>query len=261
MTGLLPDALAKPMMQKAGVDRLDALYSAIDVVRRGGTISVIGVYGGMADPLPMLTLFDKQVQLRMGQANVKRWVDDIMPLLTDDDPLGVDTFASHVVPSTKPLTRTTSSRRSRTTRSRSSSSPDRTESGAVASGDSMDESCPKRMEFGPCVGVRPDGQCEMRPGPCSFDDAVRWSGREVAVGDVQAPLILTDFSCAPYDPADVAQAAEVGQPTVRFDGECEVGRQSFIPLDERRQLRPPVEARIQFDGVELLGVPARSGGR
>ncbi len=87
MTGLLPDALAKPMMQKAGVDRLDALYPAIDIVRRGGTISLIGVYGGMADPLPMLTLFDKQAQLRMGQANVKRWVDDIMPLLTDDDPL------------------------------------------------------------------------------------------------------------------------------------------------------------------------------
>jgi threonine dehydrogenase-like Zn-dependent dehydrogenase len=98
MTGVLPDAVAKPMMQTAGVDRLDALYSAIDVVRRGGTISLIGVYGGMADPLPMLTLFDKQIQLRMGQANVKRWIDDIMPLLGDDDPLGVDTFASHVVP-------------------------------------------------------------------------------------------------------------------------------------------------------------------
>jgi threonine dehydrogenase-like Zn-dependent dehydrogenase len=98
ITGLLPDALAKPMMQTAGVDRLDALYSAIDVVRRGGTISLIGVYGGMADPLPMLTLFDKQIQLRMGQANVKKWVDDIMPLLTDDDPLGVDSFASHVLP-------------------------------------------------------------------------------------------------------------------------------------------------------------------
>ena len=46
----------------------------------------------------MLTLFDKQIQLRMGQANVKRWVDDIMPLLTDSDPLGVDTFATHVLP-------------------------------------------------------------------------------------------------------------------------------------------------------------------
>lgn len=97
-TGLLPDAAAKPLMQTAGVDRLSALYSAIDIVRRGGTISLIGVYGGMADPLPMLTLFDKQVTLRMGQANVKRWVDDIMPLLVDDDPLGVDTFASHVLP-------------------------------------------------------------------------------------------------------------------------------------------------------------------
>lgn len=98
VTGLLPDAVAKPMMQKAGIDRLDALYSAIDIVRRGGTISLIGVYGGMADPLPMLTLFDKQVQLRMGQANVKKWVDDIMPLLTDDDPLGVDNFATHTLP-------------------------------------------------------------------------------------------------------------------------------------------------------------------
>ena len=98
VAGLLPDALGKRLMQTAGVDRLSALYSAIDIVRRGGTISLIGVYGGMADPLPMLTLFDKQVTLRMGQANVKRWVDDIMPLLTDDDPLGVDTFATHVLP-------------------------------------------------------------------------------------------------------------------------------------------------------------------
>ena len=97
-TAFLPDAVAKPLMQKAGVDRLDALYSAIDCVRRGGTLSLIGVYGGMADPLPMLTLFDKQIQVRMGQANVKKWVADIMPLLTDADPLGVDTFATHVRP-------------------------------------------------------------------------------------------------------------------------------------------------------------------
>jgi threonine dehydrogenase-like Zn-dependent dehydrogenase len=90
--------VAKRLMQTVGVDRLSALYSAIDIVRRGGTISLIGVYGGMADPLPMLTLFDKQVTLRMGQANVKKWVDDIMPLLTDEDPLGVDSFASHVLP-------------------------------------------------------------------------------------------------------------------------------------------------------------------
>ncbi|OZD59324.1 MULTISPECIES: zinc-dependent alcohol dehydrogenase [unclassified Rhodococcus (in: high G+C Gram-positive bacteria)] len=98
VTSLLPDAIAGPMMQKAGVDRLGAFYSAIDIVRRGGTISLSGVYGGMADPLPMLTLFDKQIRLHMGQANVLRWVDDILPLLTDDDPLGVDDFATHTLP-------------------------------------------------------------------------------------------------------------------------------------------------------------------
>jgi threonine dehydrogenase-like Zn-dependent dehydrogenase len=95
MIGLLPDKLAQKMMQTAGVDRLPAFYAAIDIVRRGGTISLIGVYGGQADPLPMLTLFDKQIQLRMGQANVKRWVPEIMPLLRDEDPLGVDNFATH----------------------------------------------------------------------------------------------------------------------------------------------------------------------
>jgi threonine dehydrogenase-like Zn-dependent dehydrogenase len=99
ITGYLPDAVAQKLMQTGGVDRLAALNFAIDVVRRGGTISLSGVYGGMADPLPMLTLFDKQITVRMGQANVKRWIDDIMPLLTgDDDPLGVDQFASHHLP-------------------------------------------------------------------------------------------------------------------------------------------------------------------
>ncbi|MFV0131298.1 zinc-dependent alcohol dehydrogenase [Streptomyces sp. HMX112] len=96
--GLLPKAWAARLHQKAGTDRLAALYLAIELVRRGGTISLSGVYGGAADPLPMMTLFDKQIQLRMGQANVRRWTDDILPLLTDEDPLGVDGFATHHVP-------------------------------------------------------------------------------------------------------------------------------------------------------------------
>ncbi|NUP31258.1 MAG: glutathione-dependent formaldehyde dehydrogenase [Streptomycetaceae bacterium] len=98
LTGLLPDALAERTMRKVGIDRLSALYTAIDMVRRGGTISIVGVYGGMTDPLPMLTLFDKQIQLRMGQANVRRWVEDIMPLLQTDDPLGTEEFATHHLP-------------------------------------------------------------------------------------------------------------------------------------------------------------------
>ncbi|MBA3327151.1 MAG: glutathione-dependent formaldehyde dehydrogenase [Solirubrobacterales bacterium] len=99
MVGLLPDFVAEKVMKTGGVDRLGALYLAIDLVRRGGTISLSGVYGGAADPMPMLTMFDKQVTMRMGQANVKRWIDDIMPLLTgDDDPLGVEDFATHRLP-------------------------------------------------------------------------------------------------------------------------------------------------------------------
>jgi threonine dehydrogenase-like Zn-dependent dehydrogenase len=97
--GALPKRLSAAVMGKVGLDRMAAIYTAIDAVRRGGTVSLIGVYGGQSDPMPLMTMFDKQIQLRMGQANVKRWVDDIMPLLVDDaDPLGTEQFATHAVP-------------------------------------------------------------------------------------------------------------------------------------------------------------------
>lgn len=98
MSSMLPRAWAARLAERAGTDRLAALLTAIELVRRGGTISLSGVYGGMASPLPLMTMFDKQIQLRMGQANVRRWVDDILPLLTDEDPLGVDGFATHRLP-------------------------------------------------------------------------------------------------------------------------------------------------------------------
>jgi threonine dehydrogenase-like Zn-dependent dehydrogenase len=94
--GLLPDKLAQKAMETAGVDRLAALHTAIDAVRRGGTVSLSGVYGGQASPMPMLRMFDKQVQLRMGQCNVRRWTDDLLPFLEDDaDPLGVMDLVTH----------------------------------------------------------------------------------------------------------------------------------------------------------------------
>jgi threonine dehydrogenase-like Zn-dependent dehydrogenase len=98
-TGLLPDVLAAKATEKAAVDRLSALHEAIDTVRRGGTISISGVYGGQLDPLPMMQLFDKGVQIRMGQAHVRRWTDEILPLLEgDEDPLGVDDLTTHQLP-------------------------------------------------------------------------------------------------------------------------------------------------------------------
>jgi len=98
--GLLPDALAAKVTEKAAVDRLTALLSCIDSVRRGGTVSVSGVYGGQLDPLPMMQIFDKGLQLRMGQAHVRQWTDEILPLLEEDagDPLGVDDLTTHQLP-------------------------------------------------------------------------------------------------------------------------------------------------------------------
>lgn len=97
--GLMPDVLSRPLMDKAGMDRLAAVYASIDVVRRGGTVSLSGVYAGEADILPMKTMFDKQVTLRMGQCNVKRWTDDLLPLVEDpQDPLGVMDLVTHHAP-------------------------------------------------------------------------------------------------------------------------------------------------------------------
>ena len=99
LAGFLPDAIAQPVIQKAAIDRLAALHTAIELVQRGGTISLSGVYGGAVSPMPLIQMFDKQINLRMGQANVKRWIDDILPLVSgDDDPLGVDSFATHRLP-------------------------------------------------------------------------------------------------------------------------------------------------------------------
>jgi threonine dehydrogenase-like Zn-dependent dehydrogenase len=98
MMGVLPDKAEEKIQETAGLDQLGALMDCIDSVRRGGTISISGVYGGMKDPLPMMQLFDKGVTIRMGQAHVKRWVDDILPLLHDGDPLGTNDLATHLLP-------------------------------------------------------------------------------------------------------------------------------------------------------------------
>ncbi|MFE0590897.1 zinc-dependent alcohol dehydrogenase [Micromonospora echinospora] len=97
--GLLPDKLAQPMIDKVGVDRLTVLKAALKAVRRGGTVSISGVYGGEVDPLPLMEMFDRGVQLRMGQCHVRRWTDEILPLLAgDDDPLGVEDLRTHRLP-------------------------------------------------------------------------------------------------------------------------------------------------------------------
>jgi threonine dehydrogenase-like Zn-dependent dehydrogenase len=94
--GMLPDPMGEKLAKKAGVDRLAALLLAFDAVRRGGTVSISGVYAGAADPLPMMILFDKGLSVRTGQCNVHRWLDDLLPLVEDPaDPLGVTDLVTH----------------------------------------------------------------------------------------------------------------------------------------------------------------------
>lgn len=97
--GVLPDGIAKPLMKTVGVDRLAALHLAIDLVRRGGTVSVSGVYAGTLDPMPLLTIFDKQLTMRFGQCNVHQWLPDLLPLAEGpSDPLGLEDLVTHRVP-------------------------------------------------------------------------------------------------------------------------------------------------------------------
>lgn len=102
LAGKLPGPAARGAMRTASVDRMSALNLAIAAVRRGGTVSISGVYTGTMDPMSMQSLFDRQVTLRMGQANVRRWVDDLLPLAErSDDPLGLESFATHRLPLTE----------------------------------------------------------------------------------------------------------------------------------------------------------------
>jgi threonine dehydrogenase-like Zn-dependent dehydrogenase len=97
--GLLPDTLAKPLIDRMAVDRLDALHTCLKAVRRGGTVSVVGVYGGEIDPMPMMEMFDRGITMRMGQCHVKRWIDELLPLVLDpSDPLGTEHLATHLLP-------------------------------------------------------------------------------------------------------------------------------------------------------------------
>lgn len=92
----LPGPVARAAIENAGIDRLAALHLAVECARRGGTVSVSGVYGGSASPMPLMDIFDKALTFRHGQCNVKAWTDDLLELALDDtDPLELEALATH----------------------------------------------------------------------------------------------------------------------------------------------------------------------
>jgi threonine dehydrogenase-like Zn-dependent dehydrogenase len=97
LTGMLPDQAAQKVFTTAGMDRMFALHSAIEMIGRGGTLSIVGVYAGQTDPISIDALFDKHVQIRMGQANAPFWTQEILPLLTEGNAFDVENFATHTL--------------------------------------------------------------------------------------------------------------------------------------------------------------------
>jgi threonine dehydrogenase-like Zn-dependent dehydrogenase len=92
----LPKPVARQAIERVGIDRLAALHTAVAAVRRGGTLSISGVYGGSADPMPMMELFDKGLTVRMGQCHVRRWSDELLDIVrAEDDVLGLEGLATH----------------------------------------------------------------------------------------------------------------------------------------------------------------------
>jgi threonine dehydrogenase-like Zn-dependent dehydrogenase len=97
-TGFLPGPLARKAVETVGIDRMAALHGALLAARRGGTVSVSGVYGGAVDPMPMMDMFDRQLTVRMGQANVRRWTDELLGIIRNDDVFDLENLATHRLP-------------------------------------------------------------------------------------------------------------------------------------------------------------------
>lgn len=61
-----------------GSDRAHALRMALTAVRKGGRVSVPGVYGGFADHFPLGTVMEKGLQIRTGQTHVQRYLHPLL---------------------------------------------------------------------------------------------------------------------------------------------------------------------------------------
>lgn len=91
----IADTLANVVRAQVGV--IDVVKSALSAVRRGGTVSIVGVYGTTYDNFPLGQAFDKGVRLAMGQATVHKYIDDLIRLVVDGQ-VRLDDVMSHRLP-------------------------------------------------------------------------------------------------------------------------------------------------------------------
>ncbi|HEY1024002.1 MAG TPA: zinc-dependent alcohol dehydrogenase [Sphingobacteriaceae bacterium] len=87
-------ALNVVQLEKGSIKVMEKCF---DAVRRSGTVSVVGVYGTPYDNFPVHQIFDKGIQLRVGQAWVHRYIDQLMQLVQDGKVV-LDDIITHKVP-------------------------------------------------------------------------------------------------------------------------------------------------------------------
>ncbi len=112
----LPGALGAydRLKQATGLesDRPHALREAIMACRSGGTVSIIGVYGGFIDKFPIGSLMNRSITIRTGQCHVQRYMKPLLEriqkgeidptfiithrLRLDDAPRGYEMFGNKV---------------------------------------------------------------------------------------------------------------------------------------------------------------------
>ncbi len=97
--GFAPDNLYDRAKQAVMLesDRPHALREALMACRKGGRVSVPGVYGGLADKFPLGALMQKGLTLRTGQTHVQRYLQTLLDLVEDGS---IDTtfLISHRLP-------------------------------------------------------------------------------------------------------------------------------------------------------------------
>ncbi len=97
--GFSPDNVFDTIKQKVGVgaDAPHALRMAIMACRKGGRVSMPGVYGGFADKFPLGALMEKGLQLRTGQTHVQRYTKDLLRRIQEGE-LDTTFMISHRLP-------------------------------------------------------------------------------------------------------------------------------------------------------------------
>ena len=97
--GFAPDNVLELAKQKLGpgADRGHALREAISAVRKGGRVSIPGVYGGYLDKFPLGAMMEKGLEIRTGQTHVQRYSKQLLEKIGNGE-LDTTFLLSHHLP-------------------------------------------------------------------------------------------------------------------------------------------------------------------